>query len=208
MSPKKLSDYEANGVALLQSGAYVLSRIPDEDLVRITSNKWESTKWSGPRLITIRSSKRGAHARFGYSAESGGWLKYPSFKPLHGSVAAFHAEVEDIEKFLTRMESEGAAVWAVRKLGARNSRKDGNGFLIAPPDSAHNTLVCWDSEGIHLIPFELSPPAHAIHEFGTVTRSDETTSSLARASLKEMRRNGLPRFSDKFTNTSAHFLPN
>lgn len=206
MSPKKLHEYEKRGVGLLSAGAYILSSIPDRELEKIASNNFKTVSWeTHPRLITIRSAVRGAQARFGRVSADGNWLSYPALNPVYGSVQAFHAEVEKIDAFINRMLTSEEPLWVVRKAGARSTKKDGVGFLVAEDStSRHNALVCCDAEGIHLIPFELEPPDHAVHELATVSpaKSDE---HRTRAELKQASRRAARGLDERFRNTSVSF---
>lgn len=206
MSPKKLREYEARGVGLLASGAYVVSSFPDEEIEEVAAQDWGRVIWEDePRIIVIRSKARGAQARFGKISRDGRWLAYPTFPPAYGSVTLFHAEVETIPHFVRRAFDEGAKVWDVRKPTAASSKKYGRGFLVSPdPESRHNALLCCDAEGLHLIPFELEPPTHATTEFAKVTPVSDSD-ARATAALFQPILAGNAVFDHRYKNTSLFY---
>jgi hypothetical protein len=206
MSPKKLKEYESRGVGLLTSGAYIMSSFPERYLEEVATQDWASVSWEGdPRLIIIRSKTRGAQARFGQVSCDGRWLSYPTFPRLFGSVALFRPEIETIHHFVRRAMDEKATVWEVRKPSARATKKSGRGFLVGPnPASRHNALLCCDSEGIHLIPFELDPPPHATHESGHVLPVSDSDAREA-VSMFQPLSSGSVTFDPRYKKTSLFF---
>lgn len=206
MSPKKLKEYEARGVGLLASGAYLVSSFRDEALEEVAAQDWTRVSWDDePRIIIIRSKARGAQARFGKISRDGRWLAYPTFPPAYGSLTLFHAEVETIPHFVRRMIDEPAKVWDVRKPTATSTKKSGRGFLVSPdPKSRHNALLCSDAEGLHLIPFELEPPAHATTEFAHVTPVSDSD-ARATAALFQPILAGTAAFDQRYKNTSLFY---
>jgi hypothetical protein len=206
MSPKKLKEYDTRGVGLLASGAYVLSSFPAERLEEVAAQQWSGVSWDDERrIIIIRSKARGAQARFGKISRDGRWLAYPTFPPAFGSVGLFHAEVETIPHFVRRAVDGGAKVWDVRKPTAASTKKLGRGFLVSPdPESRHNALLCCDADGLHLIPFELEPPAHATTEFGQLTPVSDSEARAITA-LFEPILAGTAVFDHRYKNTSLFY---
>ena len=120
-------------------------------------------------------------------------------------MALFHAEVETIPHFVRRSLDDGAKVWDVRKPTAASTKKTGRGFLVSSnPESRHNALLCCDTEGMHLIPFELEPPTHATTEFAQVTPVSDTE-ARATAAMFQLILNGTVAFDHRYKNTSLFY---